>query len=148
VHPAVERFFGRFMGVHQWVYDVSDGRVGASLGGRPMLLLRTVGRRSGTPRTTALLYVPDGDARVVFAFGDDPHRHPGWLHNLLAAPTAEIQVGRRRIAVRAHVAQGSERTRLWAAADAVHPDFRRHRERAEREIPVVVLEMTGVSTPE
>src|SRR2546428_756916 len=65
MNPLVERVMGPMLTVHQWLYEHSDGRIGASLGGRPMLLLRTVGRRTGQPRTSALLYVRDGDACVV-----------------------------------------------------------------------------------
>ena len=61
MHPMVERALGKGLVVHQWIYERSDGRLGASLAGRPMLLLRTVGRRTGEPRTSALLYVRDGD---------------------------------------------------------------------------------------
>jgi hypothetical protein len=56
MNPLVELVFGPLLTVHQWLYERSDGRIGASLGGRPMLLLRTVGRRTGQPRTAALLY--------------------------------------------------------------------------------------------
>lgn len=67
MNPLVELVFGPLLTVHQWLYEHSDGRIGASLGGRPMLLLRTVGRRTKQPRSAALLYVRDGDAYVVIA---------------------------------------------------------------------------------
>ena len=131
---------GRLLGVHQKLYEKTDGRIGASIGGRPMLLLRTVGARTGTPRTAALLYVTDGDDYAVVASkGGDP-RHPGWYHNLLAQPDAEIQIGRRRIPVRARVAAGAERERLWAEADRVNKEqYTEYQSRTDREIPVVVL---------
>ena len=127
--------------VHQWLYEYSDGRIGATLGGRPMLLLRTVGRRTGEPRTAALLYVRDGDAYVVIASkGGAPH-HPGWFHNLTAKPEVEIQVGRERMRVRARVAAGKERSRLWARADEINQgQYAVYQSRTSREIPVVVLE--------
>jgi F420H(2)-dependent quinone reductase len=141
MNPTVERILGKGLVVHQWLYEGTDGRIGASLGGRPMLLLRTVGRRSGQSRTSALLYVRDGDAYVVIASkGGDP-RHPGWFHNLSASPEVEIQVGRERLPVRARVAEGEERTRLWAKADAVNKgQYTTYQSRTSREIPVVVLE--------
>ena len=111
---------GPMLTVHQWLYEHSDGRIGASLGGRPMLLLRTVGRRTSQPRTSALLYVRDGDAYVVIASKGGGPQHPGWFHNLTAQPDVEIQVGRARIPVRARVAAGEERSRLWARADEVN----------------------------
>jgi len=127
--------------VHQWLYELSDGRIGATLGGRPMLLLRTVGRRTGQPRTSALLYVRDGDAHVVVASKGGSPQHPGWFHNLTSQPNVEIQVGRQRTPVRARVAQGEERARLWARADEVnHGQYAIYQSRTKRTIPVVVLE--------
>ena len=141
MNPLVELLFGPLLTVHQWLYEHSDGRIGASLGGRPMLLLRTVGRRSGQPRTAALLYVPDGDAYVVIASKGGAPQHPGWFHNLTAQPDVEIQVGRERISVRARVAEGEERSRLWARADQVNQgQYDVYQSRTKRVIPVVVLE--------
>ena len=107
MNPLVERVIGPMLTVHQWLYEHSDGRIGASLGGRPMLLLRTVGRRTSQPRTAALLYVRDGDAYVVIASKGGAPQHPGWFHNLTAQPDVEIQVGRERIPC----APGSPRAR-------------------------------------
>lgn len=137
----VEQLFGPLLTVHQWIYENTDGRIGATLGGRPMLLLRTVGRRSGQPRTAALLYVRDGDGYAVIASkGGAPH-HPGWFHNLTAHPDVEIQVGRERIPVRARVAHGKERARLWARADEVNQgQYAEYQSRTSRVIPVIVLE--------
>ena len=120
MNPLVERVMGPMLTVHQWLYEHSDGRIGASLGGRPMLLLRTVGRRTSQPRTAALLYVRDGEAYVVIASKGGAPQHPGWFHNLTAQPDVEIQVGRERIPVRARVAAGGERSRLWARADEIN----------------------------
>jgi deazaflavin-dependent oxidoreductase (nitroreductase family) len=140
MHPLVERVLSPMLTVHQWLYEQSDGRIGTSLGGRPMLLLRTVGRRTRQPRTAALLYVRDGDAYAVIASkGGAPH-HPGWFHNLMAQPDVEIQVGRARIPVRARVAEGEERSRLWARADAINQgQYAVYQSRTRRGIPVVVL---------
>jgi F420H(2)-dependent quinone reductase len=141
MNANVERVLSKGLLVHQWLYEATDGRVGASVGGRPMLLLRTVGRRSGQQRTSALLYVREGDAYAVIASkGGDP-RHPGWFHNLSAQPNVELQAGRQRIPVRARVAEGEERSRLWAEADRVNKGgYSAYQARTTREIPVVVLE--------
>ena len=141
MHPLVEAVLAPLLGVHQWLYEVSDGRIGTNLGGRPMLLLRTVGRKTRQPRTAALLYVRDGDAWAVIASkGGAPH-HPGWFHNLVADPNVEIQVGRERIPVRARIAEGEERARIWARADEVNQgQYTVYQSRTKRPIPVVVLE--------
>lgn len=138
--PRQERFFAQVLRAHQWLYERTDGRIGASLAGRPMLLLRTVGRRTGQPRTAALLYVRDGERYVVVASKGGAPQHPGWFHNLVAAPDCEIQVGRRRVAVRASVAEGDERDRLWGEADRVNKgQYGQYQSRTTRQIPVVVL---------
>lgn len=141
MHPLVEAVLAPLLGVHQWLYEVSDGRIGTVLGGRPMLLLRTVGRKTRQPRTAALLWVPDGDAWAVIASkGGAPH-HPGWYHNLVAQPDVEIQVGRERIPVRARVADGEQRARIWARADEVNQgQYTVYQSRTKRPIPVIVLE--------
>jgi len=132
---------GPLLTVHQWLYEATDGRVGATLGGRPMLLLRTVGRRTSEPRTAALLYVREGKSYVVIASKGGAPQHPGWFHNLVAEPNVEVQVGRERVAVRARVAEGEERARLWARADDVNQgQYAIYQSRTRRPIPVVVLE--------
>jgi deazaflavin-dependent oxidoreductase (nitroreductase family) len=141
MNPLVEAIAGPLLTVHQWLYETTDGRIGATLGGRPMLLLRTIGRRSRTPRTAALLYVRDDDAWVVIASKGGAPQHPGWFHNLVADPNVEIQVGRERFPVRARIAEGEERARLWARADEVNQgQYDVYQSRTRRPIPVVVLE--------
>jgi len=141
MNPLVERFVGPLLALHQWLYEVSDGRIGAEVGGRPMLLLRTIGRRSRQPRTAALLYVRDGAAYTVIASKGGAPQHPAWFHNLTSQPDVEIQVGRQRIPVRARVAEGEERARLWARADDVNQgQYAIYQSRTKRVIPVVVLE--------
>ena len=136
MNPLVERVFGPLLTVHQWLYEVSDGRIGATIGGRPMLLLRTIGRRSRQPRTAALLYVRDGDAYVVIASKGGAPQHPAWFHNLTSQPDVEIQVGRaahpgarpRRRGRRTHATLGARRRgqprsvrHLPIAHEARHP---------------------------
>lgn len=141
MHPLVESVLAPLLGVHQWLYEVSDGRIGTNLGGRPMLLLRTVGRKTRQPRTAALLWVPDGDAWAVIASKGGAPQHPGWFHNLVATPDVEIQIGRERIPVRARVAEGEQRARIWARADEVNQgQYTVYQSRTKRPIPVIVLE--------
>ena len=95
----------------------------------------------GEPRTAALLYVRDGESYAVVASKGGAPQHPGWFHNLVAEPNVEIQVGRERVPVRARIAHGEERARLWARADDVNQgQYTIYQSRAKRTIPVVVLE--------
>jgi deazaflavin-dependent oxidoreductase (nitroreductase family) len=141
MNETIEQVLGKGLVVHQWLYEKTDGRIGRSIGGRPMLLLRTVGRKTGEARTSALLYVPDGERYAVIASKGGDVRHPGWFHNLTANPEVEIQIGRERIPVKARVAEGEERERLWAKANEVNQgQYDTYQSRTDRKIPVVVLE--------
>ena len=106
----------------------------------PILLLDTVGARSGTKRTTPLAYVEDGDDVAIIASKGGHPKHPAWFHNLLAHPDTTVQIGREHRAVHARVANTEERGRLWPKAVAAWGDYSNYQERTEREIPVVVLE--------
>src|SRR5207247_2988890 len=109
--------------------------------GRTLRRPRAVVRRTRDARTAALLYVRDAKAYVVVASKGGAPQHPGWFHNLTAEPNVEIQVGRERFPVRARIAEGEERARLWARADEVNQgQYAIYQSRTERLIPVVVLD--------
>ena len=131
----------RLIGAHTHVYRATGGVVGHRFpGGPPVLLLDHVGARTGSRRTTPLVYVGDGrDVVVVASKGGHP-KHPAWYHNLLAHPDTTVQIGREHRAVHARVAGPEERTRLWPKAVATYGGYRGYQERADREIPLVVLE--------
>jgi deazaflavin-dependent oxidoreductase (nitroreductase family) len=105
-----------------------------------MLLLDHVGARSGTKRTSPLMYVPDGDDIVLIASKGGHPKHPAWFHNLCANPDTTVQVGTERRAVRARVATAAERRRLWPKAVATYGGYAGYQERTGREIPVLILE--------
>jgi deazaflavin-dependent oxidoreductase (nitroreductase family) len=125
---------------HPRLYRWSGGRIGRNIQGMPVLLLNTVGRKSGRRRTNALTYLDQGDAYVVIASVVGEPRNPAWFHNLKANPETEVQVGSRRIAVRARQAEGAERDRLYSEMAAILPDYAEYADRTERVIPVMVLE--------
>jgi F420H(2)-dependent quinone reductase len=132
---------GRLAGVHATAYRASRGVIGHRFPGLPqMLLLDHVGAKSGRRRSTPLVYIRDGDDLVLVASKGGHPKHPAWFHNLKANPDAIVQVGSEIRPVRARLAEPQERDRLWAKADAEWSDFRTYRARAEREIPLVVLE--------
>jgi deazaflavin-dependent oxidoreductase (nitroreductase family) len=122
-------------------FRANGGVVGGMFEGRSMLLLHTTGKRSGTPRTSPLVYRPNGDdSWVIFAsFGGAP-KDPAWFNNLVAQPDVDIEVGTDTVAVRARVAEGDEREELWTAQKADVPGFADYEAKTDRQIPVVVLE--------
>jgi F420H(2)-dependent quinone reductase len=142
--PAVQKIGVQALKVHQFIYERSGGRIGhRMLGtGTRALLLHTVGAKTGQPRTNALTYVKDGADYVIVASMGGAPRSPGWYHNLRAQPDAEINVGARRLAVRARpVLPGDpDRDRLWKLADDNNGHrYRQYQKVTERAIPVVVL---------
>lgn len=108
--------------------------------GSTVLLLTTIGRRSGEPRTTPLIYAQDGDRYVIVASKGGAPEHPGWYRNLKKAPNVELQVGDEVFPARARTASGEERERLWRKANEVWPHYDEYARKTDREIPVVVLE--------
>jgi deazaflavin-dependent oxidoreductase (nitroreductase family) len=131
----------RAAGAHAAIYRASGGRIGHRVpGAPPMLLLDHVGARSGTRRTTPLVYVADGDDVVLVASKGGHPKHPAWLHNLEAHPETTVQIGTERRRVRARVATAAERPRLWDAAVRTYGGFRGYQERTDREIPLVILQ--------
>jgi deazaflavin-dependent oxidoreductase (nitroreductase family) len=119
----------------------ADRLVGRLTGGRlvalglvPSLLLVTTGRRTGQPRTTPLLTVPDGETFLVIGSNWGGPRHPAWALNLLADPAAAILRKGRRLPVRARLLAGAERERAWQLALREWPAYRVYAERAGREI--------------
>jgi deazaflavin-dependent oxidoreductase (nitroreductase family) len=108
--------------------------------GTTILLLTTTGRKSGEPRTMPLIFREDGDRWVIVASKGGWPDDPGWYKNLLESPDATIQVLDEEIPVRASTASGAERERLWKLMAEVWPHYDEYQQRADREIPVVVLE--------
>jgi deazaflavin-dependent oxidoreductase (nitroreductase family) len=131
---------GPLMRGHAAIFRATGGRVGARIPGLPsLLLLETVGAKSGKRRTTPLVYMADGDDFVVVASKGGHPSNPGWLYNLRAHPETQIQIGGERIRVRAHEAMDDERTRIWPRAVEHNPHWGRYEQRTERKIPVVIL---------
>ncbi|MDJ0924443.1 MAG: nitroreductase family deazaflavin-dependent oxidoreductase [Acidimicrobiia bacterium] len=129
--------------IHTAMYRATRGRIGRRLVNNDMLLLSTVGRKSGKAHTVPLLYVRDERDLVVIASWGGRDRHPDWYLNLLATPKAEAQVVRDRFPVRARTANPEERQRLWPAVVAAYDGYTTYQSRTDREIPVVLLSPSG-----
>jgi deazaflavin-dependent oxidoreductase (nitroreductase family) len=109
------------------------------MGGQPVLLLTTTGRRSGRERTTPVQYAEAGDQLVIVASNGGAPTPPAWYLNLLADPHVHVQRGGERLSLRAREATGPERERLWARLTAANRWLGPAEERARRRLPVVVL---------
>jgi len=129
-----------FSALHRTVVRASGGRLLTRFRGAPMILLTTTGRRTGKPRTWPLTGLRYGDGWVVAGSNGGHDQHPAWFLNLLANPDATVTEGRRTVAVRARIAEGTERDAQWQRfVDylGVYADYARS---TDREIPVVLLE--------
>jgi deazaflavin-dependent oxidoreductase (nitroreductase family) len=124
---------------HVRVYRETAGERGYHWRGTEILLLTTEGRRSGESRTTPLIHRTDGDRWVVVASKGGAPANPSWFENLQANSDATIEVKDQKVPVRASVADGEERARLWSSMTEVWPAYDDYQTRTERQIPVVVL---------
>jgi deazaflavin-dependent oxidoreductase (nitroreductase family) len=127
--------------LHARLYRLSGGRVLPRwFAGAPVMVLETVGRRSGQKRTTPVLYLRDGDALVVLAANAGADRTPAWWLNLWHAGEADAIIGAARTRVRPHVLAGAERDRLWRAFVEMYPQAEHYERFTDRMLPLIVLE--------
>ena len=125
-------------------FRANGGKVGGQFASSPLLLLHTIGAKSGQPRTNPLAYVTDGDRFVVIASKGGGPRNPDWYHNLLAHPVVTVELGSERFEARATpVTEGPERDRLYAKMVERNPGFADYEQNTTRKIPAVILERMG-----
>ncbi|GAA1298628.1 nitroreductase family deazaflavin-dependent oxidoreductase [Pseudonocardia xinjiangensis] len=120
-------------------FRANRGKVGGRFAASPILLLHTVGARTGQERVNPLTYLPDGDRFVVFASDRGAPRHPDWFHNVVASPSVQVEVGDETLPATATVAEEPERSELFARQAAALPRFGEYQEKTSRTIPVVIL---------
>jgi deazaflavin-dependent oxidoreductase (nitroreductase family) len=121
-------------------YRATDGAEGHEWQGTQTLLLTTTGRKSGEPRTTPLIYAPEGDSFVVVASQGGSDEPPAWYLNLSDDPAVEVQVKAERFKARARTASSEEKPALWEKMVSEWPAYDEYQRKTNREIPVVVLE--------
>jgi F420H(2)-dependent quinone reductase len=126
-------------GVHSGVYRATGGKLFGRMGKSPILLLNTVGRKSGKKRTSPLLYAMDGEDFVIIASKGGSPTHPAWYLNLKADPDATVEVGDREVRVRAEEADSEEKARLWQKMVEMYPTYDDYQTKTKREIPLLLL---------
>jgi deazaflavin-dependent oxidoreductase (nitroreductase family) len=136
VNTAVYRWTGGLLG--------STWRVGSAFPwGIPVLLLTTIGRKSGQPRTLPLLFIEEGDNVIIVASKGGLPSEPLWYKNLVANPECDVQIKRHKLKMKARTASPDEREALWPKLVAHYPDFASYATWTDRIIPVVILEPIG-----
>jgi len=150
--PSGDKFYSRMsqaMGARglRWtgklnipLYRLSGGRIGGSINQAPVLLLTTVGRKSGQRRTAPVVYLADGENLIVIGSNAGHNRTPAWSLNLKANPDAEVEVKHERRPVRARVALDDERADLWRKHNEQYSGFDEYEARTDRDIALFVLE--------
>jgi len=129
---------------HVQRYQQTGGRVGHIWNGVRTLLLTTTGRKTGQPRSSAMIYGTDGGGFVVVASNGGSPGHPAWYLNIEAQPRVELQVRSQQLAaVGRTVTDPGERTRLWQVMVDIWPNYDVYQRRTDRRIPLVVLTPTS-----
>ena len=121
-------------------FRANAGQVGGQFAGAPLLLLHTVGAKTGQTRVSPVMYQKVDGGYAVFASKGGAPTNPDWFHNLLAHPRVQAEIGADTVDLVARVAGTDERERIWTAQKAAYPGFAEYEQKTTRQIPVVVLE--------
>jgi deazaflavin-dependent oxidoreductase (nitroreductase family) len=117
----------------------NSGKVGGRFEGRTLLLLHTVGAKTGQARVNPVAYVMDGDRFVIIASKGGAPTNPGWYYNLLAHPLVTVEVGTQQFQVQVSVTSEPERSRLYSKMVEMMPAFAEYQQKTTRVIPVMTL---------
>jgi deazaflavin-dependent oxidoreductase (nitroreductase family) len=120
-------------------FRAHHGKVGGQFEGAPLLILHSVGAKSGEPRENIMMYLADGDRYLVFASNAGRDSHPAWYFNVTAHPDVRIEVGDDALDARAVELTGAERDAKYAEQAEAYPGFADYEKRTDRIIPVVAL---------
>jgi deazaflavin-dependent oxidoreductase (nitroreductase family) len=120
-------------------FRANAGKVGGPFAGRSLLLLHTIGAKSGQPRINPVACINDGDRLVIIASKGGAPTNPDWYHNLLANPLVTVETGTEQFQAKATVAAEPERTRLYNQMVAMMPGFAGYQQKTTRIIPVIIL---------
>lgn len=131
--------FKIFMRLQIVVFRLTKGRAMSAMRGMPILLLTTVGKKTGRRRTTPLMYFQSGGNYVITASNNGRDNHPAWFFNLQAAPQVQIEVPGKVLNASAAVATQSEHDRLWPQLVSKAHFFEAYQQNTSRPIPMVIL---------
>ena len=120
-------------------FRANSGKVGGQFAGKTLLLLHTVGAKSGQERINPVACVTDGDRLVIFASKGGAPNNPDWYHNLLTHPLVEVEYGTEKFQARAASTSEPERSRLYNKMVEIMPGFAEYQQKTTRVIPVVTL---------
>ena len=120
-------------------FRANSGKVGGPFAGRTLLLLHTIGAKSGQERINPVACVSDGDRLVIIASKGGAPTNPDWYHNILAHPLVTVEIGTEKFQAQAAAVPEPERTRLYTQMVEVMPGFAEYQQKTTRVIPVITL---------
>ena len=129
-----------FTGLHVFLYRTSGGKIWGSIGGNPVLMLTTTGRKTGKPRTTPVMYIHKDNEYLITASAGGADQNPTWLSNLNSKPEATIEMDGKKINVKAIITSGDERDKLYENFKALSRNFIEYEKKTTRKIPVIRLQ--------
>ncbi len=133
-------FIKLFMDVNAFLIRLTNGRIGGKLGTQTILLLQTIGRKSGQPRVIPIAYFFHEGKYLIVGSNWGKDKNASWYLNLKKNPRAILTVNGRKIPAEAHEAQGDEYTRLWKFATERHPPYLQYQSMTSRHIPIMVFQ--------
>jgi deazaflavin-dependent oxidoreductase (nitroreductase family) len=134
-------FIKWFMAFNAFLIKISKGRIGSKLGTQTILILKTIGRKSGKPRSIPIAYFFHEAKYLIVESNWGKDNHADWYFNLQKQPQASIEVKGRTIKVKASFAEGEEHVRLWDYVTKKHPPYLDYQKMTSRRIPSVVFQV-------
>jgi deazaflavin-dependent oxidoreductase (nitroreductase family) len=135
-----KRMLQLFMGINSFMIHTSHGKIGTHLGKQTILLMYTVGRKTGKLYTTPIAYFPIENSFYVIASNWGQEKNAAWYYNLKQQSEIKIEVEGKLLPVRSREAEGEEYDRLWADAVSHHADYNHYKEMTNRHIPIIVFD--------
>jgi deazaflavin-dependent oxidoreductase (nitroreductase family) len=129
-----------FMAINSLFIRLSRGRIGSKLGTQTVLILHTVGRKSGQERTIPIAYFDYEGQNLIVASNWGKDKNADWYLNLKKNPHAKLEINGQIISVVAREAEGEEYTRLWKFATERHPPYLKYQQMTTRHIPIMLFE--------
>ena len=135
----MKKLFQYMLAFFVYLYRLTGGRFGGQVQGLQVLLLTTVGRKTGKKRTTPLGYFVEDENYVIVASNAGFDTHPAWFHNLRTNPRVIIEVKEQQMEAQAEVAEPKKRITLWERLISLAPGYANYTRKTRREIPIIVL---------
>ena len=135
----LRKFFHFIYDISVSLYRLTDGKFGGRVQGLQVLLLTTIGRKTGKERTTPLGYFMDEGNYIITASNAGRDRHPAWFHNLRANPRVRLEIKDQQMEAEAEVAPSEKRGSLWSQLISLSPAYANYTKKTNREIPLVIL---------